>query len=109
MMPILLLLTLFVAIYTICLPGALDGVLYYITPNFSKFSMKTILAAMGQLFFSMSISMGVMITYGSYMKKEISIDSSVHQIELFDTGIAFLAGLMIIPAVFFFPAEMKLH
>ena len=62
----------------------------------------TVVAAMGQLFYSMSLAMGIMITYGSYMKKEVKLESSVHQIELFDTGIAFLAGLMIIPAVFAF-------
>ena len=55
---------------------------------------------MGQLFYSMSLAMGIMITYGSYMKKEVSIESSVRSIELFDTGIAFLAGMMVIPAVF---------
>jgi len=57
---------------------------------------------MGQLFYSMSLAMGIMITYGSYMKKDVSLESSVKQIELFDTGIAFLAGLMIVPAVFAF-------
>ena len=84
------------------MPGAWEGVLYYITPDFSKFSAITVLSAMGQLFYSMSLAMGIMITYGSYMKKEVSIESSVHQIEIFDTGIAFFAGLMIIPAVFSF-------
>jgi NSS family neurotransmitter:Na+ symporter len=57
---------------------------------------------MGQLFYSMSLAMGIMITYGSYMKKDVNLESSVRQIEIFDTGIAFLAGLMIIPAVFVF-------
>ncbi len=102
MMPILVALTLFIAIYVMCMPGALEGVAYYLTPNFSKFSATTVLAAMGQLFYSMSIAMGIMITYGSYMKKDIRLESSVHQIEVFDTGIAFLAGLMIVPAVFSF-------
>ena len=60
----------------------------------------TVVAAMGQLFYSMSLAMGIMITYGSYMKKDVSIESATHQIEIFDTGIAFLAGLMVIPAVF---------
>ena len=73
-----------------------------IKPDFSKFSATTVLAAMGQLFYSMSLAMGIMITYGSYMKKEVNLESSVKQIELFDTGIAFMAGLMIIPAVFAF-------
>ena len=102
MMPILVVLSLFIAIYAMFMPGAIDGVLYYILPDFSKFSIKTVLAAMGQLFYSMSLAMGIMITYGSYMKKDVNVESSVKQIELFDTGIAFFAGLMIIPAVFAF-------
>ncbi len=101
-MPILVVLTLFIAVYTMFIPGAMEGVLYYITPDFSKFSVTTVLAAMGQLFYSMSLAMGIMITYGSYMKKEDNLEKSVRHIELFDTGIAFLAGLMIIPAVFAF-------
>ena len=102
MMPVLVILSIFIAIYAVCLPGAWDGVLYYILPDFSKFSATTVLSAMGQLFYSMSLSMGIMITYGSYMKKEVNLESSVSQIELFDTGIAFIAGLIIIPAVFVF-------
>jgi len=103
MMPILVVLTLFIAIYTIItMDGAWGGVKYYLLPDFSKFSIMTVVAAMGQLFYSMSLAMGIMITFGSYMKKDISIEKSAGQIEIFDTGIAFLAGLMIIPAVFAF-------
>lgn len=102
MMPILVVLSIFIAIYSVCMPGAIEGVKYYIMPDFGKFSVTTVLAAMGQLFYSMSLAMGIMITYGSYMKKDVNLESSVTQIELFDTGIAFLAGLMIIPAVFVF-------
>ncbi len=103
MMPILIVLTLFIAVYTlVTMPGAVDGALYYITPDFSKFSIMTVVAAMGQLFYSMSLAMGIMITFGSYMKKEVSIENSTHQIEIFDTGVAFLAGLMIVPAVYAF-------
>ncbi len=102
MMPVLVVLTVFIAVYSLFMPGAIDGLLYYITPDFSKFSGTTVLAAMGQLFYSMSLAMGIMITYGSYMKKDVNLESSVKQIELFDTGIAFFAGLMIIPAVFSF-------
>ena len=102
MMPALLLLTLGITIYTLTMPGAADGVKYYLVPDFSKFSVNTVLGALGQLFYSMSIAMGIMITYGSYMKKDCHIESSVHQIEIFDTGIAILAGLMIIPAAFAF-------
>ncbi len=100
MMPILIVLTLGIAIYTMFMPGAMDGVKYYIIPDFTNFSVNTVLAAMGQLFYSMSLAMGIMITYGSYMKKDVSIESSVRSIELFDTGIAFMAGMMVIPAVF---------
>ncbi len=102
MMPVLVVLTVFIAIYSMCMPGAFEGVLYYITPDFSKFSATTVLAAMGQLFYSMSLAMGIMITYGSYMKKDVNVESAAKQIELFDTGIAFFAGLMIVPAVFAF-------
>ena len=102
MMPVLVALSVIIAIYSLTMPGAVDGVIYYIKPDFSKFSATTVLAAMGQLFYSMSLAMGIMVTYGSYMKKDVSLDSSVKQIEIFDTGIAFLAGLMIIPAVFTF-------
>ena len=102
MMPILVLLTLFVALYGLTIDGAMDGLSYYLKPHMADVSAKTILAAMGQLFYSMSLAMGIMITYGSYMKKENHLESSVRQIEIFDTGVAFLAGLMIIPAVFVF-------
>lgn len=102
MMPVLIVLTVGIAIYSMTLPGAMDGVVYYIKPDFSNFSVNTVLGAMGQLFYSMSLAMGIMITYGSYMKKDVSIESSVSQIEIFDTGVAFLAGLMVIPAVFSF-------
>ncbi len=102
MMPVLVVLTVFIAVYSLTMPGAIDGLIYYVKPDFSKFSITTVLAAMGQLFCSMSLAMGIMITYGSYMKKDVGIEGAVKQIELFDTGIAFFAGLMIIPAVFSF-------
>ncbi|MGN1267650.1 MAG: sodium-dependent transporter [Dorea sp.] len=100
MMPTLVLLTLIICVYVITREGAGAGVAYYLLPHMEDISAKTILAAMGQLFYSMSLAMGIMITYGSYMKKENSLESCVRQIEIFDTGIAFLAGLMIIPSVF---------
>ena len=102
MMPVLVVLTLFIAVYGLFIPGAMEGFLYYVTPDFSRFSATTVLAAMGQLFYSMSLAMGIMITYGSYMKKDVNLESAVHQIEIFDTGVAFLAGMMIIPSVFAF-------
>lgn len=102
LMPVLVILSIFIAVYTITIPGALDGVKYYIIPDFSKLSINAIFAALGQLFYSMSLAMGIMITYGAYMKKEDNLSLSVRQIEIFDTGIAFIAGLIIIPSVFAF-------
>lgn len=102
MMPILAVLSIVIAVYVIRIDGAWEGVKYYLLPDFGRFSATTVLSAMGQLFYSMSLSMGIMITYGSYMKKDVNLESSVRQIEIFDTGIAFIAGLMIIPAVFAF-------
>lgn len=102
MMPILIVLCIAVCVYSCTLPGALEGVKFYLIPDFSRFSINTVLGAMGQMFYSMSLAMGIMITYGSYMKKETSIEKSVSQIEIFDTGVALLAGLMIVPAVFVF-------
>ncbi len=100
MMPILIILSVVIAGYVIMQPGAMEGVKFYLIPDFSSFSVNTVLGAMGQMFYSMSLAMGIMITYGSYMKKEVNLESSVKQIEFFDTGVAILAGLMIIPAVF---------
>ena len=102
MMPILVVLTVIIAGYSVSMPGAWEGVIYYFKPDFSNFSVTTVLAAMGQLFYSMSLAMGIMITYGSYMKKQDNIEKAVRNIEIFDTGIALLAGLMVIPAVFAF-------
>lgn len=102
MMPLLIVLIIGVSIFCITRPGAGAGVKYYLLPDFSRFSATTVLAAMGQLFYSMSLAMGIMITYGSYMKKDSSLEQSVRQIEIFDTVVAFLAGLMIIPSVFVF-------
>ena len=102
MMPILIVLCIAVCVYSCTLPGALEGVKFYLIPDFSRFSINTVLGSMGQMFYSMSLAMGIMITYGSYMKKETSIEKSVSQIEIFDTGVALLAGLMIVPAVFVF-------
>ena len=84
----------------------LEGLAVYVIPSFegltfSRF-LQILLDAMSQLFFSLSVSMGIMITYGSYVKKDVNLNRAVSQIELFDTGVAFLAGMMIIPAVFVF-------
>ena len=103
MMPALIALIIVITGYSLfTLDGSWEGVLYYITPDFSKFTLMTLVAAMGQLFYSMSIAMGILITFGSYLKKDVSIENSVYQIAAFDFGIAFLSALMIIPAVYAF-------
>ena len=102
MMPFLVLLSIVVAIFVVCQPGAMEGVAYYLKPDLTKITLKTFLAASGQMFYSMSLAMGIMITYGSYVTKTENIESCVRSIELFDTLIAILAGFMIIPAVFVF-------
>ena len=102
MMPILVVLSLIIAVYSVTRPGALEGVKYFLVPNLDNFSWMTVVSAMGQMFYSLSIAMGILITFGSYMKKDVSIESSTRNVEVFDTAIAIMAGLMIIPAVFAF-------
>lgn len=102
MMPLLVILAIFVAGYSVTRPGAFEGVKYFLVPNLENFSLMTVVAAMGQMFYSLSIAMGILYTYGSYMKKDVDVEQSTTQVEIFDTGIAILAGLMIIPAVFAF-------
>ncbi|MGI6217092.1 MAG: sodium-dependent transporter [Coriobacteriales bacterium] len=99
-MPVLIVLMIAVSVFSLLQPGALEGLAYYVVPDFSKLSFELLVAAMGQMFFSLSLAMGIMITYGSYFKREENLEKSVRRIEVFDTGIAFLAGLMIIPACF---------
>nr|WP_330362034.1 sodium-dependent transporter [Pseudobutyrivibrio ruminis] len=101
-MPILVVLALVICVYSVTRPGALSGVKYLFIPNFKNFSIMTIVTAMGQMFYSLSIAMGILITFGSYVKKEVSIEESTEQVEIFDTAIAIMASLMIIPAVFAF-------
>ena len=96
MMPILVILAVIVAIYSVTRPGAIEGVKYFLIPNPKPFS------AMGQMFYSLSIAMGILYTYGSYIGKDVDLEKSTTQVEIFDTAIAMLAGLMIIPAVFAF-------
>lgn len=102
MMPLLVVLAVAVAGYSVTRPGAMAGVKYLFVPDFKNFSMMTLVAAMGQMFYSLSIAMGILITYGSYLDKSVDIEKTTMQVELFDTAIAVLAGLMIIPAVFAF-------
>ncbi|HJJ39180.1 MAG TPA: sodium-dependent transporter, partial [Methanocorpusculum sp.] len=101
-LPVLIVLMIGLAVYCLTLPGGLDGLAYYFIPDFSKFSGEAVLAAMGQMFYSLSLAMGIMITYGSYLSKKENIEKSVRHIEIFDTGVAILAGLLIVPAVFVF-------
>lgn len=102
LMPLLVILSIVIAAFVVTRPGASEGILYYLKPELSRLNGNAFLAALGQLFYSMSLAMGIMITYGSYLPKEEDIESSVRNIEIFDTGIAFLAGLMIVPSVFVF-------
>ena len=102
MMPILIVLAVIVSIYSCTRPGAVEGIKYMFIPNIHNFSMMTIVSAMGQMFYSLSLAMGIMITYGSYVDKNQDLEDSTTKIEFFDTLIAILAGLMIIPAVFAF-------
>lgn len=102
MMPILVVLSIIIAAYSITRPGALAGVKYFLVPNMENFSWMTVVSAMEQMFYSLSIAMGILITFGSYMKKDVSIENSTINVGIFDTAIAIMAGLMIIPAVFAF-------
>ena len=102
MMPVLVVLSIIIAVYSVTRPGALAGVKYFLVPDIEHFSWMTVVAAMGQMFYSLSIAMGILVTFGSYMKKDVSIEESTEHVEIFDTLIAVMAGLMIIPAVFSF-------
>ena len=115
LMPILVVLVIGISIFSLTLSHTdasgvtrtgLEGLKVYLIPDFTGMTFKqlmiVIMDAMGQLFFSISVAMGIMVTYGSYARKETNLMSSINQIEIFDTGIALLAGLMIIPAVFTF-------
>ena len=114
-MPILLVLIVGIAIYALTLSykdesgvtrTGLQGVIVYLKPDLTGLTvsrfLQVLLDAMSQLFFSLSVSMGIMITYGSYVKKDVDLNRSIRQIEIFDTGVALLAGLMIIPSIFVF-------
>ena len=101
-MPVLVVLSVIITIYSVTRPGAMAGVKYFLVPNLENFSWMTVVSAMGQMFYSLSIAMGILITFGSYMKRDIAIEDSTQNVELFDTLIAIMAGLMIIPAVFTF-------
>jgi NSS family neurotransmitter:Na+ symporter len=100
LMPILLALLLGLIIYSLTLPNAMEGVKYYLIPDFGKINVRTVYSALGQAFFSLSLGMGALITYGSYINKNDNIAGSAGLVTGADTIIAFLAGLMIFPLVF---------
>ena len=100
LMPLLIVMAVAIAIYTMTIPGALDGVKYFFAPDFSKLSPELIVAAMGQCFFSLSIAMAIMVTYGSYVDKKESLTHSTVRIVGFDLLVSVLAGLMIVPGAF---------
>ena len=102
MMPILVVLAVIIAVYSMTRPGAGAGIRYFLVPSLKNFSWMTVVSAMGQLFYSLCIAMGILVTFGSYMKDDVSIERATVNVEIFDTGIAIMAGLMIIPAVFAF-------
>jgi len=115
LMPLLLVLILGICIFSMFLRHTdadgttrtgLQGLYVYLVPNFTGMTLKQFLVvltdAMGQLFYSISVAMGIMITYGSYVKKDTDLNQSVNHIEIFDSAVAFLAGMMVIPAVYTF-------
>lgn len=104
MMPLLIILSVGIVIYVLTIPGVADGLKYYLVPDFSSISSfkdftDLLLSALGQLFYSLSLAMAIMITYGSYMRQEDDLQKSSAQIVALDTFVAFLAGLMIVPPV----------
>ncbi len=100
LMPVLLVLLVILIIRSLTLDGALKGLEFYLKPDFSKLNYNVIISALGQAFFSLSLGMGTMMTYGSYLKKNDNAVASGFQVALFDTLIAFMAGLLIFPALF---------
>ncbi len=102
LMPLLLVMLFIVTGFTFTLDGIGDGLAFYLVPKVEDLSYDTFLGATSQIFYSMSLAMGIMITYGSYMKKDVNIEHSARNIGLIDTSVAFLAGLMIVPAAYSF-------
>lgn len=106
LMPLLAVLSVGLAIFAMCQDGALEGVKYFLIPKLEGVNIAEVfLAALGQLFYSMSLAMCIMITYGSYMKKDTDIQKSARQISVCDTAFAIVAGLIIIPSVFAFSSS----
>lgn len=103
LMPLLLLLLLLLVLRSVTLPGASEGLLFYLKPDFGKITFGVVLAALGQAFFSLSLGMGAMITYGSYLSQDENLVSSAVSVSFFDALIAILAGFAIFPALFSVP------
>jgi len=102
LMPVMVLLLLIMAIRSVTLPGAMEGVKFLFKPDFSKITTKSVLEALGQSFFSLSIGMGTLITYASYVPKDNKLGNTAISVALADSMVAILAGLAIFPAVFAF-------
>jgi len=100
MMPLLIGIIVIMIVYVLWQPGSNEGIAVYLLPDFSKISTELIFSAMGQAFFSLSLGMGALITYGSYLSKRENIPQAAAFVTLADVGIAFLAGLLIIPAMY---------
>jgi NSS family neurotransmitter:Na+ symporter len=100
LMPVLLVLLLLLCIRSVTLPGAGAGVSFYLKPDFSKIDFDVVMAALGQAFFSLSLGMGTMITYGSYLRKDDNLATSAAAVCLLDSAVAIIAGFMIFPALF---------
>lgn len=100
MMPMLIGIIIVMIVYVLMQPGSNEGIAVYLLPDFSKINAELIFSAMGQAFFSLSLGMGALITYGSYLSKRENIPQAAAFVTLADVGIAFLAGLLIIPAMY---------
>ena len=107
MMPALFIMLLVLVVFVLTLDNAFAGVSYYLVPDFSKVNGSVVSAALSQAFFSLSLGMGIMITYGSYLDKQSDLAGSAKTVALLDTGVAFIAGLLILPAVFSFNPNMQ--
>ncbi|HQA60108.1 MAG: sodium-dependent transporter [Tepidanaerobacteraceae bacterium] len=105
MMPALFVIILILAVRSLMLPNAIEGIKFYLVPDISKFSAEAALAALGQVFFSLSLGMGSILTYGSYLSKKENIPNVSLIVPLMDTTIAFIAGIVIFPAVFSYGFE----
>lgn len=107
MMPLLYVILICIIVYALTLPNAMSGVRYYLIPDFSELKIQTVFEGLKQAFFSLSLGMGTLMTYGSYLKKHENIPSSVATIAMADTSVAFLAGLMVFPLVHFLQYKLQ--